>query len=992
MPLLSKLPKQKTKIIEIPPKRKHYSFFCKMLYMSFTLTLTEKYIGEGNMKPQKNRILSIIALIALLSASAIVVIPANAHTPPWNIPTYAYITASPNPVGPGQNELLVFWLDIPPPTAAGTTGDRWHPYTVDITKPDGTVVHLGPYTSDPVGSGYAVYVPDVTGTYSAKFSFAGQTAQLANPNNGLNGTASNYVGDNYLASSATTTFVVRQTAVQYFQEAPFPVSYWTRPINENNQGWQTIASSWLGQNEFGATYLKYQPYGRAPSTAHVIWTYPLSWGGMVGGDNAVTDYMSFYSGTQYQLKFANPIIMYGNVYFSLPVNNAPTGNGVTAVNLRTGQTVWTNPALTSVNFGQLYDFDSPNQHGTTGSYLWVTGFAPNIFGTGIVNPGAAAISALSGTYAPGTSLGAVPSITNSTAVVNALGWMAVDPQTGKLLFNETNVPSGARAYGPQGEWLIYGIGRANLTAPFTYLWQWNNTKLPGNDIAGGITQWLPGITNYNMIAAYDWNVTLSQPLGYTYTTIGALGGLSAGAQSYDPTTGIYTCAPTVLRVLPGDLIFGQSSGLQQTSATSNAIFGTPDPFVLWAMNLNATRGPIGQVMWVKNYPAPANNLTVLIGPEDQGTNIFTLYYRETMQWSGYDMLTGNFLWGPTPMENAWNFYGGTTGLTAPYALGYGHLYSSGYSGTLYCYDLKTGKTLFTFGNDPNDPNNSTLTPETVYGDYPTQVAAVVNNKVYMVEEEHSLNAPAYHGAKTRCVDAFSGKLLWDIYGISSWQQQAVADGYYTWLNLNDMQIYAMGPGPSATTVTGPNIGIALGGSAEITGTVTDQSPNIALKGTPAISDQDQGVWMEYMVQHSVDTPHVTGVPVHLTAVDANHNTIDLGTVTSDQNGVFHKLWAPPAAGEYTIVANFMGTDSYGPSSASTAVGVVPAAAPAPTTAPPATATPPPTTATPSPTPQVTATPVPPPSNPGIPATYIIIAVVAIIIVVAAAALLLRRRK
>ncbi len=151
------------------------------------------------MKPQKNKILSIIALIALLSASAIIVIPANAHTPPWNIPTYAYITAAPNPVGPGQNLLFVFWLDIPPPTAAGTAGDRWHPYTVDVTKPDGTVVHLGPSFSDPVGSGFFVYAPDITGTYTAKFSFPGQTLQLANPNNGLNGTASNYVGDNYLA-------------------------------------------------------------------------------------------------------------------------------------------------------------------------------------------------------------------------------------------------------------------------------------------------------------------------------------------------------------------------------------------------------------------------------------------------------------------------------------------------------------------------------------------------------------------------------------------------------------------------------------------------------------------------------------------------------------------------------------------------------------------------------------------------------------------------
>ena len=38
------------------------------------------------------------------------------------------------------------------------------------------------------------------------------------------------------------------------------------------------------------------------------------------------------------------------------------------------------------------------------------------------------------------------------------------------------------------------------------------------------------------------------------------------------------------------------------------------------------------------------------------------------------------------------------------------------------------------------------------------------------------------------------------------KMQAVADGYYTWLNLNDMQIYSMGPGPSATSVTASSVG------------------------------------------------------------------------------------------------------------------------------------------------------------------------------------------
>jgi hypothetical protein len=939
------------------------------------------------MKPQRNRILSVSLVLLLATAVLFVFVPsALAHDPPWTIPRYAYVTVAPNPVGVNQPVAIVIWTNVPPPTANGVRGDRWTGYTVDVTKPDGTVIHvLSNGASDPVGSSYALYTPDVIGTYSVKFSFPDQVAELAGYT-GIPGTNSQYVGDLFLGASANTTFTVSQTTVAYFQEAQFPVSYWTRPINENNQDWSAIGSAWLGNQLYGATYLKYNPYGWAPNTAHVSMTYPLSWGGIVGGNNAANDHMSFYSGTQYQLKFSYPIIMYGNVYFSLPVNNAPSGNGVTCVDLRTGQTKWTNTEINSFMFGQLLDVETPNQHGTTGIYLWARGTA---VGTGITNPGAEAVDALSGTYPPGTNLGEIRASTDRTADVSASAWIAVDPQTGKVLFNQTNVPSGTTAYGPLGEWLVYNIGRENSSAPYTYLYQWNNSKLPGNDVVGGITGWSPGNNNWNMSASYDWNVTLSEALDYTYSPIGS---------GNPDANGLLKLSPQIMQVAPGDWIFGQSSGLQTTPGTSRAVLGTPDPFTLWAINLNATRGPIGQVMWIKNYPAPAGNITVNLGPADPESNVFTLYYKETIQWLGFDMLTGNQIWGPTEPQNSWNYYTGSTALTNPVGVGYGHLYTAGYSGILYAYDMKTGHLDFTFGNDINDPNNSTYTAETVYGEYPTQVAAIANNKVYLVEEEHSLNAPAYHGAKTRCVDAFTGKLIWDIYGISSWQMSAAADGYYTWLNLNDMQVYAMGPGPSATTVTTSPAVVSRGNAVEIMGTVTDQTPQAQLKGTPAISDADQGKQMEFLIQHSIDQPDVQGVPVKLTAIDQSGQTMDLGTVFSDGNGLFHHLWMPPAEGEYTVIANFTGSQAYGPSSAATAVGVTAAVSPVVTPTPTPTSTTPVETASPtvapteSTSPAVSPTTAPPPGGLPMSTIYAIAAAVIIIAVIAVAAVALRRRK
>ena len=58
------------------------------------------------------------------------------------------ISVSPNPVGIGQSVSVNFWIDKVPPTSANLFGDRWHGFTVTITKPDGSSEKMGPYTSD----------------------------------------------------------------------------------------------------------------------------------------------------------------------------------------------------------------------------------------------------------------------------------------------------------------------------------------------------------------------------------------------------------------------------------------------------------------------------------------------------------------------------------------------------------------------------------------------------------------------------------------------------------------------------------------------------------------------------------------------------------------------------------------------------------------------------------------------------------------------------
>jgi hypothetical protein len=233
---------------------------------------------------------------------------------------------------------------------------------------------------------------------------------------------------------------------------------------------------------------------------------------------------------------------------------------------------------------------------------------------------------------------------------------------------------------------------------------------------------------------------------------------------------------------------------------------------------------------------------------------------------------------------------------------------------------------------------------------------------------------------------------------------ALADGYFVSINLYDMQIYSIGKGPSATTVTvSPKIS-AQGAKVLLEGTVIDTAAGTKQAeqaarfphGVPAVSDKSMSAWMEYVYMQKPKPTEVTGVKVHLTAIDPNGNFQDLGTATSNSLGNYAIEWTPPVPGLYTVTATFEGSESYYRSEAGTSFAVSESASAAPVITPTPTATQPPVTPA-SPTP--TQTPVspspseaPPPASADMTTTYVAITAAVIIIAVAAAALVLRRRK
>jgi hypothetical protein len=155
--------------------------------------------------------------------------------------------------------------------------------------------------------------------------------------------------------------------------------------------------------------------------------------------------------------------------------------------------------------------------------------------------------------------------------------------------------------------------------------------------------------------------------------------------------------------------------------------------------------------------------------------------------------------------------------------------------------------------------------------------------------------------------------------------------------------------------------------------------------------------MDYLYLERPMPTNATGVSVHLTAIDPNGNSQDIGRVVSDTQGKYSYSYNAPVPGLYTITATFDGSNSYFGSAGETSFIVTTAAsAPAVVVTQPPSQTATPTTAAPTQTTQPTPTTSPSPAiqpTSGTPmTTYVVIAAVIVIIVVAAAAVLLKRRK
>ena len=131
------------------------------------------------MQIAKNKTAAIaIALFLMISmGAAMMVVPnVNAHTPAWNIPTFAYIAVAPNPVGVGQPVAIFIWVNQIYDRAAVTNNYRFHNFELTITAPNGQRQNrLWDTIQDPTSNQLTHYTPTQVGTYTLNFTFPGET-------------------------------------------------------------------------------------------------------------------------------------------------------------------------------------------------------------------------------------------------------------------------------------------------------------------------------------------------------------------------------------------------------------------------------------------------------------------------------------------------------------------------------------------------------------------------------------------------------------------------------------------------------------------------------------------------------------------------------------------------------------------------------------------------------------------------------------------------
>ncbi|MGB9914064.1 MAG: PQQ-binding-like beta-propeller repeat protein [Candidatus Bathyarchaeales archaeon] len=489
---------------------------------------------------------------------------------------------------------------------------------------------------------------------------------------------------------------------------------------------------------------------------------------------------------------------------------------------------------------------------------------------------------------------------------------AYEASTGRWVFAINNVPSGTRVFGPNGEILIYTVNQAA-----GWMTLWNSTHVERQTKLRDIGPTGPAHGSWLTQGQDYMGRTLDGNLGYMWNKT-----IPAGLPG------------SVWAIYPDDMVVG------------NQLYGSwmvlgDQPVVFWAINLK--RGQEGQLIYNKTWQKPPGDIAMIRGAVSKDSRAFTLRAKETRQVYGFNLDTGEKIWGPTDPMDIRSIYGATS------YIAYDKLFfTADFAGIVYCYDVKTGKLLWTY--EVKDPYGSTEMFDKEFGGdmWPITPLFISDGKLYIGQSEHSPQNPLPRGAPFICLDIETGEEVFRVNGMfrqTRWGGRAIiGDSIIATMDTYDQRIYAIGKGPSKTTVEASPEIATHGSKILVKGTVTDISPGtkdpiLTMRfphGVPAVADESMSDWMLYVYKQFPCPANVKGVEVVIEVLDPNNNYYEVARATTDGSGFYSATFDPPVPGKYTIVARFAGSKSYWGSYAETAIAVeeapvAPEATPTPAT-------------------------------------------------------------
>lgn len=438
-----------------------------------------------------------------------------------------------------------------------------------------------------------------------------------------------------------------------------------------------------------------------------------------------------------------------------------------------------------------------------------------------------------------------------------------NPWNGAVNQNISIAPLTTGTYYMNGYWLTVQDLGANVTAANRYrLINWTIEAIPGAF----------------MVSSTTWRMNIVNNITWPWSSLGTTWDLEAGiAVTTNPITPV----------------------------ASGAWYGT---------NVYAASLKTGAQLWNKTFEETIYSSASTVA--DHGKVAIP-----TMNgyWLGLNLNDGSVAWKSDLLDYPWDSPGfGSYGVASAYGLFYRFAYSG-----IYAHDWATGKEVWKYEAPANPYETPYVTPNgtTVYSF--NAAGLIADGKLYAYNTEHTPSQPITRGWGLHCINATSGKGIWNLTGCTV--PGAIADGYLVASNTYDGYTYSFGKGKTETTISAPQTAITKGQAVTLTGTIKDMSP--AQPNTPCVAAESMSAWMEYLHMQKQCPANVVGVPISIDAFDPNCNFVHIGDTVSDGlSGTYAFVWEPEIPGEYRITATFMGDDSYGSSFATTYANVVEASA------------------------------------------------------------------